>query len=87
MNCKIAKSGYIEVPDAFMERLTDYPFHKLEITKKNNELLIFKKKNDIVDQDLIDLFRNKFRDILKSWVKKIHFNSMLDIFGVKKMEV
>ena len=81
---RVAKSGYIEVPDAFMERLTAYPFHKLEITKKNNELLIFKKKNDIVDQDLIDLFRNKFRDIFPSWVKKNPFQFHVRYFWSKE---
>ena len=31
---RVAKAGYIEVPDAFMERLTHYSFHRLEITDK-----------------------------------------------------
>ena len=40
----ISRSGYIDVPDAFMERLTDYKFHKLEYTERKKTLLIRKKK-------------------------------------------
>ena len=31
---RVAKAGYIEVPDAFYERLTHFKFHRLEITTK-----------------------------------------------------
>ena len=34
---RVAKAGYIEVPDAFFERLACYLDHRLEITDINNE--------------------------------------------------
>ena len=40
---RVAKAGYIEVPDAFMERLTNYTFHRMEISNENNKLIIKKK--------------------------------------------
>lgn len=71
---RVAKSGYIEVPDAFMERLTHYGFHKLEITDKNNELLIRKKKHYIEDPEVVDLFHNKARGIFPKWASLYPFN-------------
>ena len=41
---RVAKSGYIEVPDAIMERLNPYKDHRLEITKRDGALKI-KKRN------------------------------------------
>lgn len=70
---RVAKAGYIEVPDAFMERLTHYGFHKLEITDKNGELIITKKKGFIHDPDTVELFHNKVRGIFPFWVGKFPF--------------
>lgn len=71
---RVAKAGYIEVPDGFMERLTAYPFHKLEITEKNNQLLIRKKKNQTHDNEIVNLFRNKVQNIFPYWTKKFPFH-------------
>lgn len=70
---RVAKAGYIEVPDAFMERLTHYDFHKLEITDKNGELIITKKKDYIHDPDTVALFHNKVRSIFPYWVSRFPF--------------
>ena len=71
---RVAKAGYIEVPDGFMERLTAYPFHKLEITKRENQLLIRKKKGQIHDDQIVTLFRNKAQNIFPYWAKKFPFH-------------
>ena len=71
---RVSKAGYIEVPDAFFERLTHYGFHKLEITEKNDELKILKKKDYIHDNEVVELFENKAREIFPKWVKKYPFN-------------
>lgn len=70
---RVAKAGYIEVPDAFMERLTHYNFHKLEITDKNGELIITKKKDYIHDPDTVALFHNKVRSIFPYWASRFPF--------------
>lgn len=71
---RVSKAGYIEVPDAFFERLTHYTFHKLEIYEKNGELKILKKKNFIHDNEVVGLFKNKAQEIFPKWVKKYPFN-------------
>lgn len=71
---RVAKAGYIEVPDAFMERLTHYGFHRLEITDRGDELIIRKKKNYIHDEEVVDLFHNKARPIFPKWVSRYPFH-------------
>lgn len=71
---RVGKAGYIEVPDAFMERLTNYPFHRLEITDKNGGLLIRKKKAPTQDSELFELFKNKARGIARRWFETNPFN-------------
>ncbi len=64
---RVGRAGYIEVPDAFMERLTNYPFHMLEITDTNGILLIRKKMAPTQDKELFELFKNKARKIAQPW--------------------
>lgn len=71
---RVGKAGYIEVPDAFMERLTNYGFHMLEITDKNDELFIRKKRGQIQDEELWNLFKNKTRGIAPYLFSKYPFN-------------
>lgn len=71
---RVSKAGYIEVPDAFMERLTGYPEHTLEITDKNSELIIRKKNDRIQDKELENLFHNKSRFIMPELFSKYPFN-------------
>lgn len=49
---RVGKAGYIEVPDAFMERLNPYRDHRLEILLKDEALLIRKKASWCVDEEL-----------------------------------
>ena len=53
---RVAKAGYIEVPDAFMERLTNYTCHRLEISEDDNGLVIKKKKDFIEDKESSQYF-------------------------------
>lgn len=71
---RVGKAGYIEVPDAFMERLTHYGFHRLEITDVDNVLVIRKKKNHIQDKEVVDLFKHKARPIFPKWVERYPFH-------------
>lgn len=81
---RVGKAGYIEVPDAFMERLTHYTFHRLEITDKDDELVIRKKNNYIQDQEVVDLFHNKARPIFPNWAAKYPFHFHVRYYWEKK---
>lgn len=53
---RVARAGYIEVPDAFMERLNPYRDHRLEITVRDGTLVIRKKGSWQVDPELAELY-------------------------------
>ena len=61
---KVAKAGYIEVPDAFMERINPYTGHKLEITCRDNKLIIKKKPSYIVEHDTVELYEDRVKPFL-----------------------
>lgn len=71
---RVSKAGYIEVPDAFFERLACYLDHRLEITDMDGELIIRKKKSYIQDQEVYDLVNNKVSSIFGKIVSKHPFN-------------
>ena len=81
---RVARAGYIEVPDAFMERLTHYNFHRLEITDKDGELVIRKKKNHIQDDEIVGLFHNKAMHIFPNWVARYPFDFHVRYYWEKK---
>ena len=81
---RVGKAGYIEVPDAFMERLTHYGFHRLEITDKNGELIIRKKKNYIQDEEVVGLFHNKARPIFPNWASRYPFHFHVRYYWERK---
>lgn len=56
---RVARAGYIEVPDAFFERLNPYRDHRSEITVRDGRLLIRKKSSWVVDQELVELYENR----------------------------
>lgn len=61
---RVARAGYIETPDAFMERVNPYHDHRLEVTVRKNRLIIRKKSDWCVDPDLVELYEQR----AKSWV-------------------
>lgn len=61
---RVSKAGYIEVPDALMERLNPYRDHRLEVTVRGSKLLIRKKADWINDSELVELFEAK----AKKWI-------------------
>lgn len=71
---RVGKAGYIEVPDAIMERLTHYTFHRLEITERRGELIIRKKKNYIQDEELAELFDHKAIKVFSELISKHPFD-------------
>ena len=61
---RVARAGYIEVPDAFMERVNPYRDHRLEITVRDNRLLIRRKPAWRTDPALVELYE----PTAKKWI-------------------
>jgi len=56
---RVARGGYIEVPDAFMERLNPYKDHRSEITVRGGRLIVRKKQDWVVDPVLHELYGDR----------------------------
>lgn len=56
---RVARAGYIETPDAFMERVNPYRDHRLEVTVRKNRLVIRKKPDWCADPDLVELYEQR----------------------------
>jgi SAM-dependent methyltransferase len=56
---RVSCAGYIEVPDAFMERVNPYKDHRAEITVRGGRLVIRKKRDWVVDRELVELYDNR----------------------------
>jgi SAM-dependent methyltransferase len=67
---RVARAGYIEVPDAFFERLNPYPDHRSEITMRDGRLRIRKKPFWVVDQDVVELYDKRFNRFLTQEVMR-----------------
>ncbi|WP_287601760.1 methyltransferase domain-containing protein [Thiothrix sp.] len=69
---RVAKAGYIEVPDAFMERINPYHDHRLEITVRNHKLIILKKQNWKHDPEIVELYDDRVKSILTQETMRRH---------------
>lgn len=63
---RVAKAGYIEVPDAFMERVNPYRDHKLEVTVRDEKLMIRKKRAWVDDPTVVELYENRVKPLMTS---------------------
>lgn len=61
---RVAKAGYIEVPDAFLERVNPYRDHRLEITCRNQTLVIRKKASWRADPEVVELYEDRVKPVL-----------------------
>jgi SAM-dependent methyltransferase/uncharacterized protein YbaR (Trm112 family) len=61
---RVARAGYIEVPDAFMERINPYRDHRLEITLRYDELVIRKKASWRPEPDTVELYEHLAKPII-----------------------
>jgi SAM-dependent methyltransferase len=61
---RVARAGYIETPDAFMERINPYKDHRLEVTVRDDVLVIRKKTAWICDADLVELYEKRAKSII-----------------------
>ena len=69
---RVAKGGYIEVPDAFMERINPYPDHRLEITVRDGKLLVRRKRAWHVDPELVELYEDRVKNVVTTDVIPSH---------------
>jgi len=69
---RVAKAGYIEAPDAFMERVNPYRDHRLEVTVRNGELLIRKKSGWVVEPDTVEFYEDRVKLLLTGEVIPRH---------------
>lgn len=69
---RVSKSGYIEVPDAFMERVNPYPDHRLEITVRQGKLKIRKKQAWQEDIDVVELYESRVKEVITKEVIPRH---------------
>ncbi len=61
---RVARAGFIETPDAFMERINPYKDHRLEVTLRDEGLVIRKKPAWIYDADLVELYEKRAKTII-----------------------
>ena len=61
---RVSKAGYIEVPDAFMERLNPYKDHKSEITCREDQLVIRKKHSWKPYSEVVELYEHNVKPLM-----------------------
>jgi uncharacterized protein YbaR (Trm112 family) len=69
---RVARAGYIEVPDAFMERVNPYRDHRLEVTLRDGVLLIRKKRGWQHDPELVELYEHRAKSVITSETMRRH---------------
>lgn len=61
---RVARAGYIEVPDAFLERVNPYRDHRLEITCRNGVLRIRKKGAWRAAPEVVELYEDRVKPLM-----------------------
>ena len=61
---RVAKAGYIETPDAFMERINPYWDHRSEVTVRNGVLEVRKKPAWRLDPELVELYEERAKGLI-----------------------
>jgi len=65
---RVALAGYIETPDAFMERINPYWDHRSEVTVRNGVLEVRKKPMWLADPELVELYEEQAKKLITSTV-------------------
>ncbi len=61
---RVARAGYIEVPDAFMERINPYRDHRLEVTIRDMRLVIRKKSAWQSNPEIVELYEHHAKALI-----------------------
>ncbi len=84
---RVARAGYIETPDAFMERVNPYHDHRLEVTVRKNQLLIRKKSHWCMDNELVELYEQRAKPwIACDTIPKHPFDFHVRFYWFKKID-
>lgn len=67
---RVAGAGYIETPNALMERICPYPMHSLEVSVTDDVLEIRKKSGPVQDREVAEMAKQKIADVLPVWIKQ-----------------
>ena len=81
---RVSKGGFIEVPDAFREKFTAVPYHRLEVSYKNNELLIRKKPGVVSERNIHDLLNSRQLQLINSFTAKHPFSFQIRYYWNKE---
>lgn len=76
---RVGNAGYIETPDAFMERINPYYDHRSEVYVKDESLIIKKKGAWYTDENLLSLYNRKAKD----YISKVSIPSNPFIFHAR----
>lgn len=83
---RVAHAGYIETPDAFMERINPYKDHRLEVTLRDDCLVIRKKPAWIYDAELVELYEQRAkRSVTRQLIPKNPFDFHVRYFWKDKI--
>ena len=69
---RVANAGYIECPDAFMERVNPYRDHRLEVTVREAVLVIHIKASWLAEATTVELYEQRVKPLLTSEVIPRH---------------
>jgi SAM-dependent methyltransferase len=69
---RVATAGYIEVPDAFMERVNPYKDHRAEITVREGRLIIRKKPQWVADPELLEMYESRAKPLFTRELNPSH---------------
>jgi hypothetical protein len=69
---RVARAGYIEVPDAFMERVNPYRDHRLEITCRDGTLVIRKKRDWRHDPEIVEIYEDRVKPFMTRELMPAH---------------
>lgn len=61
---RVAKAGYIETPDAFMERINPYWDHRSEVTVRDGVLEVRKKPSWCPDPELVAHYEDRAKGLI-----------------------
>lgn len=61
---RVGKAGYIETPDAFMERINPYWDHRSEVTVRDGVLEVRKKSAWLLDPDLVEMYEQRAKEVI-----------------------
>jgi len=61
---RVGKAGYIETPDAFMERINPYWDHRSEVTVRHGVLEVRKKPSWRPDEELVELYEERAKSLI-----------------------